>query len=221
MKKVNFNTLYPIEGFENTVSLKVLIEQSDIKNVIAGEYSYYSDFENPKQFLEKNVLYNFGMSNTKLIIGKFCALANGAKFIMADANHATAGVSTFPFAVFGEEWSSKIPIQDYPFKKHKDIVIGNDVWIGYNATIMPGVNVGHGAIIGSNATVTKDVPPYSVVGGNPAEIIKYRYSQEEINFLINLAWWDWERKYIDDALEILVKGSVEELLLYANKHDLF
>ncbi|MBD0401509.1 CatB-related O-acetyltransferase [Flammeovirga sp. EKP202] len=220
MNKVNFETLYPIAEFKNTVSLKVLVEDSGVNNVIVDDYSYYSDFDDPTKFLEKNVMYNFGISGTALKIGKFCAIAHGAKFIMADANHSTKGVSTFPFAVFGSEWSDKLPIGEYPFKQYKDIEVGNDVWIGYNATIMPNVKIGDGAIIGSNATVTSDVPDYAIVGGNPAKVIRYRYTKDEIHLLKGLKWWDWERAYIDEAIEILVKGTVEDLLFFATKQGL-
>ena len=121
------NRLYPIEGFTNTILLKPLVAQSDVTNVEVGEFSYYSDFEDPTRFLEQNVLYNFGFSGTKLRIGKFCAIAHGVRIIMADANHATQGVSTFPFAVFGGKWAEAMPIEQYPFKSYPDIVIGNDV----------------------------------------------------------------------------------------------
>jgi virginiamycin A acetyltransferase len=127
MKEINPKDLYPIKDLKTTIFLKPLIEASDVDNVFVGEYTYYSDFDEPANFLTENVLYNYGISNTSLKIGKFCAIANGTRFIMADANHAMKGITTFPFAVFGGRWADRLPLSDYPFKKYNDIVIGNDV----------------------------------------------------------------------------------------------
>lgn len=217
---MDFNKLYPIEGFNNTVLLKPLIAQSDVQNVIAGEYSYYSDFNDPKKFLSENVLYNYGFSNTSLRIGKFCAFAHGVKFIMADANHATAGISTFPFAIFGGKWAEEIPITSYPFKQYKDTIIGNDVWLGMDVTVMPGVNIGDGAIVGSKSVVASDIPPYSVAVGNPAKIIKQRYTEQEKTMLLELSWWNWDLEMIEEAIPILVNKGVKELVEFAKKHKL-
>lgn len=169
--------LYPIDGFTNTLLLKPLIENSDITNVFVGEYSYYSDFNDPSKFLTNNVLYNFGFSGASLHIGKFCAFAHGVKFIMPDANHATSGVSSFPFAIFGGAWAEAKALTDYPFKQFKDTVIGHDVWLGMEVTVMPGVNIGHGAIVGAKSVVASDIPAYSIAVGNPAKVVKHRFSE--------------------------------------------
>ncbi len=206
------NNLFPIRDFKNTVLLKPLIATSDVTNVHAGDYSYYSDFDDPTMFLTKNVLYNFGISGNSLHIGKFCAFANGVKFIMPDANHATAGITTFPFAIFGGEWAESLPLSDYPFKNCKDTVIGHDVWLGCDVTIMPGVHVGHGSIVGSKSVVSSDIPPYSIAVGNPAKVIKTRFDEANIKLLLKLAWWDWDIKKIKTAMPTLVKGNVVDLI---------
>ncbi|NLR93836.1 CatB-related O-acetyltransferase [Flammeovirga sp. SR4] len=217
---MNPNNLYPVENFKNTIFLKPLIEKSEVENIHVGEYSYYSDFKDPTKFLEENVLYNFGFSGTSLHIGKFCAFADGVKIIMADANHATEGITTFPFAIFGGKWSDELPITDYPFKKYDDIVIGNDVWLGKSVTVLPGVKIGNGAIVGSHAVVAKDIPPYSIAVGNPAKVIKQRFSEEKIAILEQLNWWDWPVKHIDQNITSLVKGDMDTIIDYAKKNHL-
>ncbi|PSW16972.1 chloramphenicol acetyltransferase [Photobacterium sanctipauli] len=217
---MNPENIFPIDGFTNTVFLKPLLDKSGIQNIEVGDYSYYSDFDDPTQFFEQNVLYNFGFSETALRIGKFCAIANGTKFIMADANHATVGVSTFPFAVFGKGWAEAMPLTDYPLKKYEDIRVGNDVWFGYDVTVMPGVKIGNGAIIGSKAVVASDVPPYAIVAGNPAKVIRTRYSEEEVKILEQLAWWDWPIDHVQAVIPVLVKGQIQELHAYAQQHQL-
>lgn len=213
--------LYPIENFDNTVLLKPLVEASDVNNVSVGEYSYYSDFNDPSKFLENNVLYNFGFSGARLIIGKFCAFAHGVKFIMPDANHATQGVSTFPFAIFGGEWAQVLPLTEYPFKKYSDTVVGNDVWLGYDVTVMPGVHIGNGAIVGSKAVVSSDIPAYSIAAGNPAKVVKMRFSDEEREVLEQLAWWYWPLAHIEAAIPLLVTHGVSQLKAYARENGLF
>ncbi|MBY5920540.1 CatB-related O-acetyltransferase [Ferrimonas balearica] len=217
---MNPNTLYPIENVDNTVLLKPLIAQSGVTNVFVGDYSYYSDFEDPTRFLDNNVLYNFGFSGASLHIGKFCAIAHGVKFIMPDANHATAGISTFPFAVFGGKWAEAKPITDYPFKKIKDTVIGHDVWLGFEVTVMPGVSIGNGAIIGSKSVVSRDIPPYAIAVGNPARVFRARFSEEEQATLEALAWWDWSENHLVAAIPLLVSGRVSNLLAYADRNGL-
>ncbi|MGL6259862.1 CatB-related O-acetyltransferase [Vibrio sp. WXL103] len=212
--------IFPIKDFNNTVFLKPLIAQSDVTNVHVGEYSYYSDFEDPTNFLTKNVLYNFGISGNALHIGKFCAFASGVQFIMPDANHATAGITTYPFAVFGERWAETLPLAEYPFKKYRDTIIGNDVWLGYDVTVMPGVSIGHGSIIGSKSVVSKDIPPYSIAVGNPAKVVKARFNDADRENLLALAWWDWEIELIERAMPILVKGDIPRLLEFAQTNGL-
>jgi len=185
------NTLYPIKGVTRTVYLKNIIKNPQI---IVGDYTYYDDPEDVYNF-EKNVLYLFDFMADKLIIGKFCQIATGVRFIMNGSNHAMGGFSTYPFKVFGEEWAIKDPMQVI---SKGDTIIGNDVLIGNNATIMQGIKLGDGAIIGTNSLVTKNVEPYTIVGGNPAKEIRKRFDPETIDFLLTLKWWDWDVEKITD-----------------------
>jgi virginiamycin A acetyltransferase len=179
------NVRFPLVNYERLCFLKNIIKNP---NIIVGDYTYYDDFENVQNF-EKNVKYHFDFIGDKLIIGKFCMIATDVKFIMNGANHLTKAISSYPFAVFGEDWKNAMDRKTYPTKG--DIVIGNDVWIGFNATIMPGITIGDGAIIASNATVTKNVASYTMVGGNPAKEIKKRFTDDQIETLLKLKWWDW------------------------------
>ncbi|UPQ89157.1 CatB-related O-acetyltransferase [Vibrio sinaloensis] len=212
--------IFPIDGIKNTVFLKPLIARSNVKNVHAGDYSYFSDFEDPTDFLNKNVLYNFGLSGSSLFIGKFCALASGVRFIMPDANHSISGVTTFPFAIFGQKWRNALPLSCYPFKQYKDTVIGNDVWLGYDVTVMPGVTIGDGSIVGSKSVVAIDIPPYSVAVGNPAKVVKRRFDEKERDALLKLSWWDWEVSIIEQAIPTLVEGDISGLLAFAKQKGL-
>ncbi|HEY9052783.1 MAG TPA: Vat family streptogramin A O-acetyltransferase [Gammaproteobacteria bacterium] len=201
----------PMKGFPQVGYLKNFITR---ENIVVGDYTYYDDPEGVERF-ENNVLYHFPFIGDRLIIGKFCAIAKDVKFIMNGANHKISGFSTYPFQIFGHGWEKAMPeMSEFPYKG--DTLIGNDVWIGYEATIMPGIKVGDGAIIASKAVVTKDVPPYSVVGGNPAKIIKQRFDQNSINKLLEIAWWNWPIEKITENLEAIV-GSDMALLLQASK----
>jgi virginiamycin A acetyltransferase len=178
-------------------------------NIVIGDYTYYDDPENSEDF-ERNVLYHFPFIGDRLVIGKFCALATGVKFIMNGANHKMSGFSTYPFQIFGNGWEKVTPQQgDLPFKG--DTVIGNDVWIGYDCLIMPGVTVGNGAIISSRSVVTADVPPYTVVGGNPAKPIKTRFSPAVVSELEAIAWWDWPIDKISRHLPAIVSADIDVL----------
>ncbi|MBD2579529.1 Vat family streptogramin A O-acetyltransferase [Oscillatoria sp. FACHB-1406] len=180
-------------------------------NIIIGDYTYYDDPEDSENF-ERNVLYHFPFVGDKLIIGKFCAIAKGVKFIMNGANHLMTGFSTYPFSIFGSGWERVTPqLEASPFKG--DTIIGNDVWIGYESLIMPGVKVGDGAIIAAKSVVVKDVPPYGIVGGNPATLIRQRYPEEIIVQLLEIAWWDWEIEKISRNLERIVGADLEALKL--------
>lgn len=200
------HTKFPLENYDKLCFLKNIIRNP---NIIVGDYTYYDDFENVENF-EKNVKYHFDFSGDKLIIGKFCMIASGVKFIMNGANHLTDSISTFPFAIFGNGWEKAMEGKTYPHKG--DLVIGNDVWIGHNTTIMAGVNIGDGAIIATNATVVKDVAPYTVVGGNPATEIKKRFPQETIEKLLKLQWWNWDIEKITKNVQHLTGNSIESLL---------
>lgn len=179
------NKTFPLPYYDRLCFLKNIIKNP---NIIVGDYTYYDDFEDVHNF-EKNVKYHFNFVGDKLIIGKFCQIASGVTFIMNGANHLQDSVSTFPFAIFGEDWKDAMEGKSYPTKG--DIEIGNDVWIGFDATIMPGVKIGDGAIIGSKSVVAKDVEPYSIVGGNPAKLIRKRFSEQRIEELLEMQWWDW------------------------------
>lgn len=201
------NTLYPIDGVTRTCFLKNIITNPQI---IVGDYTYYDDPEDIHNF-EKNVLYLFPFMGDKLIIGKFCQIATGVRFIMNGANHAMDGISTYPFKVMGKSWESA-PIN---VVSKGDTLIGNDVWIGNSATIMQGIHIGDGAIIGTNALVTKDVEPYTIVGGNPAKEIRKRFDDETIELLLALAWWNWPIDKITNALEAITAGDIGALKRFA------
>ena len=195
-------TIYPLKNYNRLCFLKNIIKNP---NIIVGDFTYYDDFEDVYNF-EKNVKYHFDFIGDKLIIGKFCMIASDVKFIMNGANHLTRSVSSYPFEIFGNGWENAMEGKAYPHKG--DIVIGNDVWIGYNATLMAGVNIGDGAIIAANSTVVKDVPPYTIVGGNPAVEIRKRFSEGEINQLLELKWWDWDLEKITANLHWLTGENI-------------
>lgn len=199
------NIKFPLQNYDRLCFLKNIVKNP---NIIVGDYTYYDDFENVENF-EKNVKYHFDFVGDKLIIGKFCMIASDVKFIMNGANHLTNAVTTYPFAIFGQGWGKAMEGKQYPQKG--DIHIGNDVWIGYNAIIMAGVTIGDGAIIATNATVIKDVAPYSIVGGNPATEIKKRFSKDVIERLLKLKWWDWEIEKITRNVQNLTDVDIEKL----------
>ncbi len=199
------HTKFPLANYEKLCFLKNIITNP---NITVGDYTYYDDFENVENF-EKNVKYHFDFTGDKLIIGKFCMIASGVSFIMNGANHLTDAISTYPFAIFGNGWEKAMEGKSYPNKG--DIVIGNDVWIGHNATIMAGVTIGDGAIIATNSTIVKDVPPYTIVGGNPGKEIKKRFDEETINKLLALKWWDWPIEKITENLQNLTGNLIDKL----------
>ncbi|CNH85748.1 Vat family streptogramin A O-acetyltransferase [Yersinia alsatica] len=197
---------HPMKGFPQVCFIKNTVTNP---NIIVGDFTYYDDPEDSENF-ERNVLYHFPFIGDKLIIGKFCAIAKGAQFIMNGANHKLSGFSTFPFYIFGNGWEKAMPQADnLPYKG--DTIIGNDVWIGYKALIMPGVKIGNGAIISSRSVVTSDVPAYAVVGGNPANVIKKRFTDETIAMLEKLAWWDWPVEKITQNLTAIMSSNLEAL----------
>ena len=207
MYGANPNDKHPLPEFPQICFIKNTVSNPKI---IIGDYTYYDDLEDSENF-ERNVLYHYSFSEDKLIIGKFCALATGIKFIMNGANHKISGFSTYPFYIFGNGWDTVTPKEnELPFKG--DTIVGNDVWIGYKSTIMPGVKIGDGAIIAAKSVVTNDVPPYTIVGGNPAKIIKPRFDDDTIKKLLEIAWWDWEIELISANLEQIVGSNIEELL---------
>lgn len=197
MKGPDRNSVFPLKGYEKLCFLKNIIKNP---NIIVGDYTYYDDFDDVENF-EKNVKYLFDFIGDKLVIGKFCMIASGVKFIMNGANHLTEAVSTYPFAIFGNGWEGAMDGKSYPYKA--DTVIGNDVWIGHNATIMAGVTIGDGAVIATNSTVTRNVAPYSIVGGNPAREIRKRFDEKKIEHLLKLRWWDWDIEKITENIQSL------------------
>ena len=202
----NPESKHPMEGFPQVCFIKNTVQNP---NIIVGDYTYYDDPENSEDF-ERNVLYHFPFIGDRLIIGKFCAIARGVKFIMNGANHKLSGVSTYPFQIFGNGWEKVMPApRDLPYKG--DTIIGNDVWIGYEALIMAGIKIGNGAIVSSRSVVVSDVPPYTIVGGNPAKPIKQRFEPEEAAKLDDIAWWDWPIEKITEHLSKIVSGDVEAL----------
>lgn len=202
--------IYPRTGDRQTVYLKNTITNPAI---IVGEYTMYNDFVNdPAQFERNNVLYHYPVNHDRLMIGKFCSIACGAKFLFNSANHSLSSLSTYPFPIFYEEWGLDRKNVAEAWDNKGDIVIGNDVWIGYEAVILAGVTVGDGAIIGARAMVTKDVPPYTIVGGVPAKPIRKRFSEETISDMLALKWWDWPKERIARNIPAIQSGRLDLLV---------
>lgn len=201
--------LYPRTGDSQTVYLKSVVTDPAIE---VGEYTMYNDFvHDPRDFQKNNVLYHYPVNGDRLKIGKFCSIACGAKFLFTSANHALGSLSTYPFPIFFEEWGLDAKDIRQAWDKRGDIVIGNDVWIGFEAVILSGVTVGDGAIIGTRAVVTKDVPPYTIVGGAPARPIRRRFEDAVIEKLEALRWWDWDEEAIRRAIPAIQSGDLAAL----------
>lgn len=201
--------IYPRTNDRETVYLKNVITNP---NIIIGDFTMYNDYVNdPRLFEKNNVLYQYPINHDKLIIGKFCSIACGAKFIFNSANHTLSSLSTYPFPIFFEEWGLDVKNITNAWDNKGDIVIGNDVWIGYEAVIMSGVTIGDGAIIGTRAVVTKDVAPYTIVGGVPAKPIRKRFSKDVISCLLKIKWWDWPKERIAENINAIQSGSIEQL----------
>lgn len=201
--------IYPRKNDKQTVYLRNVISR---ENIEVGDYTIYNDFVNdPCMFEQNNVLYQYPVNHDRLIIGKYCSIACGAKFIFTSANHTMQSLATYPFPIFFEEWNLSGADITKAWDNKGDIVIGNDVWIGYEAVIMPGITIGDGAIIGTRAVVTKDVPPYAIVGGVPAKIIRKRFSEDIIDKLLKLQWWHWEDEKVKQHLGDIMSGNIESL----------
>ena len=201
--------IYPRTGDRETVYLKNVI---DNPNIQIGDYTIYNDFvHDPREFLKNNVLYHYPINKDRLIIGKFCSIACGAKFLFNSANHKMASLSTYTFPLFFEEWGLEKENVAQAWDQKGDIIIGNDVWIGFEAVILSGVTIGDGAVIGCRAVVTKDVPPYTIVGGVPAKPIRKRFDEETIKELQKIKWWDWPEEKIAGKIPAIQAGDLEEL----------
>lgn len=207
---MNPNIIYPRTGDTQTVYLKSVVTRPTIE---VGDFTIYNDFVNdPRDFEKNNVLYHYPINHDRLIIGKFCSIACGAKFIFNCANHTLKSLSTYTFPLFFEEWNLPKSEVATAWDNKGDIVIGNDVWIGYDAVIMAGVHIGDGAIIGTRAVVTKDVEPYSIVGGIPAKEIHKRFAPDVVTKLLELKWWDWPIEKIKKHTAVIQSGNIDELL---------
>lgn len=203
----NPNDVFPNE-YKTSCFIKNVVKAP---NIIIGDYTYYDDSDDPTGFEQNNVLFNYPEFGDRLIIGKFCAIASGTKFIMGAANHRISSITTYPFNVFGGVWKEKTPdhLSQLPFKG--DIIVGNDVWIGRESRIMPGVKIGDGSIVGAYSVVTKDVPPYSVIGGNPARLIKRRFEDDLIKMLLKLRWWDFDAEKLVKFLPVLCDPDLDKV----------
>lgn len=199
--KPNPNTIHPIAGYENEIYVKPTIKNP---NIIVGDFTYIADSD-----FKSHVTHHYAWSGDKLIIGKFCQIAAGVEFVMNGANHQMNTVSTFPFYAL-EGWNMNPPdVKDLQLKG--DTVIGNDVWIGQNAVILPGVHIGDGVIIGASSVVGSDVPPYTIVAGNPAKEIRKRFDDELIQLLLEFKWWDKSIEEIDSLIPILTCSDLKRV----------
>lgn len=209
--------IYPRSRDNRTVYLKNVIRD---ENIEVGDYTIYNDFaHDPQEFERNNVLYHYPVNGDKLKIGKFCSIACGAKFLFTSANHAMRPLSTYTFPIFFEEWGLDVSEIRSAWDNKGDIVVGNDVWIGYEAVILSGVTIGDGAIVGARAVVTRDVPPYTIVGGVPAKSIRKRFDDETIEKLLRLRWWDWDERAISRGLSAIRNGDIAALCECAPKKE--
>jgi virginiamycin A acetyltransferase len=202
--------LHPVEGHERVVFLRPLVRDERIE---IGEYTYYDDPDDATAFEERAVLYGFGPE--RLIIGRFCAIGAGVRFLMPGANHADLGPSTFPFGIFGSPWAETTMDLVMGAPSRGDTVVGHDVWIGYSALIMPGVEIGHGAVVAADSVVAGDVPPYAIVAGNPGRIVRSRFSEEDVALLLGAAWWDWPIEAVTEHARAIMAGRPAELATIA------
>nr|WP_308258560.1 CatB-related O-acetyltransferase [Saccharothrix obliqua] len=210
------DNLHPLPEHHRVVFLKPLVDSPTIE---VGDYTYYDDPDHATEFQTRNVLYGYGAE--KLVIGRFCAIATGTRFIMAGANHLTTGVSTFPFTIFGGTWAEDTADLLADMETRGDTVVGNDVWFGYGVLVMPGVRIGDGAIIASGSVVVSDVPPYAVVGGNPARPVKQRFPDEDVATLLRAAWWDWPIELITAHTRTIMSGTPADIAAVARENGLF
>ena len=201
------NTVFPNE-YHTSCFIKNVVKAP---NISIGDYTYYDDAEDPAGFEKNNVLFNYPEFGDRLIIGKFCAIASGVRFIMGPANHRISSVTTYPFYVFGGAWAERTPPHMDQLPRKGDTVIGNDVWIGRESVILPGVKIGDGAIVAACSVVSGDIPPYAVFGGNPARLVKMRFDQELIGLLLRFRWWDLDGEELAELLPLLCDPDLEKV----------
>lgn len=202
---------HPVQGQPRVMFLKPVIRAPHIE---VGDYTYYDDPDAPQEFETRNVLYAYGPE--RLVIGRYCALATGVRFVMNGANHPMLGVSTFPFGIFGGDWADATMDVIMSLPGRGDTVVGNDVWLGFESLVMPGVRIGDGAIVAARSVVVEDVPPYAIVGGNPAKVIRMRYGPEEIDMLLGAAWWDWPVELVTAHARTIMTGTAAEIAAIAD-----
>lgn len=214
---VNPDAIFPNEQLKNQCFIKNTIKAP---NIIVGDFTYYEDPVDSTKFEENCVLFNWPEFGDKLIIGNFCAIANGVKFMMGSANHRLGSITTYPFAAFGGAWEAAVPPHLSQLPRKGDTLLDNDVWVGRQSVIMPGVHIGNGAIIAARSVVTKDVPPYAIVGGNPARLIRMRFDDEMIGLLQQLQWWNFKGEQLINWLATLCNQDIDEVkrILYRELH---
>ena len=195
---------FPIPGVQRLGFLKNFITRT---NIVVGDYTYYDDPRGPGRF-EDHVLYHFDFIGDRLVIGRYCSIAAETTFIMNGGNHMTSWLTTYPFSIFGQGWEVAAP-EAWP--QRGDTRVGHDVWLGYRATVMPGITIGDGAIVASASVVTRDVPAYAVVGGNPAATLRFRFDPPTVERLLKLAWWDWDAAKVTRNVRLICAGDVEAL----------
>lgn len=194
------NIKHPIAMHPRVVFLKPLVEA---ENVEIGDYTYYDSPAGPDRFVEDCILHHYPFIGDKLIVGRFCAIAEGARFIMNGANHAMSGFSTYPFNIFGHGWEEGFDVKTWEMENRGDTVVEHDVWIGMDTVVMPGVRIGSGAIVAAKSVVTHDVPPYAIVAGNAAKVVRMRYDDKTIRRLLAIAWWNWDAEKITRNLDAI------------------
>jgi virginiamycin A acetyltransferase len=198
--------VHPVAGQERVVFLRPIVRDPRIE---VGEYSYYDHPGDPLAFERDAVLYGFGPE--RLVIGRFCAIGAGVRFLMPGANHADLGPSTFPFGIFGEPWAQRTMDLVMSAPSRGDTNVGHDVWLGYQALVLPGVTIGHGAVIAAASVVAADVPPYAIVAGNPARVVRRRYDDDDVRRLLRAAWWDWPIDLVTEHARTIMAGTPQEL----------
>jgi virginiamycin A acetyltransferase len=206
--------VHPLDAQRRVVFLRPLVQSATIE---VGEYTYYDSYDDPLAFERDAVLYGFGPE--RLVIGRFCAIASHVRFLMPGANHADRGPSTYPFGIFGAGWASTMDVV-MSAPSRGDTIVGHDVWLGYSALLLPGVRIGHGAVVAAASVVARDVPPYAIVVGNPARVVRSRFSEEDVERLLRAAWWDWPIALVTEYARTIMTGTAAELERIAAEHGL-